>query len=87
MLLTSAIVSSHKDLLFDVPGSHAGLLFCRRSSSECRQTRQGNTGQVGVMDRSGLNPSIQPLNCHAAEEAALFQRDHRSPADRTPRNP
>jgi hypothetical protein len=38
-------VSSHKDLLFDVPGSQAGLLFYRRSSRECRQIREGTPGR------------------------------------------
>jgi hypothetical protein len=39
------------------------------------------------MDRSGLKPSIQLLNSHAAEHAALLQRHHLAPANRTSWSP
>lgn len=37
------------------------------------------------MDRSGLKPSIQPLASHAAEQASLPERHHRTAANWTPR--
>jgi hypothetical protein len=49
------------------------------------QTDQlGKAGATGVMERSGLKPSIL-LTSHAAEHASLFQRHHHTATDRTPR--
>jgi hypothetical protein len=46
----------------------------------------GKAGPIGVMDLSGLKPSIQLLNGHAAKHASLFQRHHHIAANRTPRD-
>ena len=51
------------------------------------QTDQlGKAGATGVMERSGLKPSIQLVNSHPAKHASLFQGHHHTAADRTPRD-